>query len=315
MTTLVRVLSTGRAGTKYIAKAFAHQGYQAYHEGLYAGEPTSAIIHYTRMLGDMWFHEREKYFAYESDFARPYIAKVLEIMESDEGQKTHSKRPKLISKLGGKQDTSMPGVIIDTGHRLTPATPLVEKEGTKAGLDIKYLILYRNPLRSIHGLYKVESQPGMMEGPYRNRPVSFGAEGGIVGAAGVWANTYQMAYEQMRHLGDDKFAFLDLERFNFDEAYIDNIFTFLDFSYDKKTFAEYAKTILEQPLRSKKSDSARNSHVFHDPDFSFSTEEVSQIYEKVADVIDVYGLDWQKIVSDYVRFHAKEKEGLGFDKQ
>ena len=53
MATLVRILSTGRAGTKYIANAFADQGYLAYHEDLYAGEPASALILYTRMLGDM----------------------------------------------------------------------------------------------------------------------------------------------------------------------------------------------------------------------------------------------------------------------
>ena len=53
--------------------------------------------------------------------------------------------------------------------------------------------------------------------------------------------------------------------------------------------------------------------MFHDPNFLFSTEEISQIYEKVAEVIDLYGMDWAKTVSDYESFHSKEKERLGFD--
>jgi hypothetical protein len=312
MTSLVRILSTGRAGTKYIANAFADQGYLSYHEDLYAGEPSSALIHYTRMLGDMWFHDRKKYYAYDSDFARPYMAAVGKQMGIELNKRGEVKVGKSASRKGGTKDSV--SVVIDSGHRLTPATPLIEKEGDRAGVEIKYLILYRNPLRTIHGLFKVEGQAGMQEGPYRNRPASFSEEGGYLGAAGVWANTYRMAYDQRKHLGEERFAFLDLERFNFDEEHIDEIFSFLELDYDKKGFAKFANNILGQPLRSSKSDSARNSHVFHDPGFSFSEDEIEKIHARVEDVLEPYGMSWQKIVDDYVDFHAKEKERLGFDK-
>ena len=312
MPKLIRILSTGRAGTKYIANTFADQGYLSYHEDLYAGEPTSALIHYTRMLGDMWFHEREKYYAIDSDFARPYMAAVgkqLGLALNKRGVAKAGK--KAADKSGTKGKVS---VVIDSGHRLTPATPLIEKEGKRAGVAIKYLILYRNPLRTIHGLFKVEGKASPQEGHYRNRPGSFSEEGGFLGAAGVWANTYRMAYDQMKHLGEERFAFLDLERFNFDEEHIDEVFSFLELAYDKKGFADFANKILGQPLRSSKSDSARNSHVFHDPGFSFSEDEIDQIHDRVEDVLGSYGMDWQKIVDDYVSFHAKEKDSLGFDK-
>lgn len=313
---LVRVLSTGRAGTKFIANAFADQGYRAYHEGLYAGEPTSALILYTRMLGDMWFQESGKYYSFDSNFATPYIAAVQEALELDSAGIADPKNSGRLARLRkGKLSAASQKAVIDSGHRLSTATPLIEREGARVGLEIKYLILFRNPLRTIHGLFKVESQPGMMAGPYRNRPASFSESGDYLGAADIWANTYRMAQDQRMHLGEERFALLDLDRFNFDEEYIEQIFAFLKLDFDKQRFSAFANQVLKQPLRSTKHDSARNSHIFHDPEFSFSNKQIAQIYERVKDVLDLYGIDWSKVVGDYQRFHAIEKEGLGFEKK
>lgn len=310
---LVRMLSTGRAGTKFIAGAFADQGYTSYHEDLYIGEPTSAVMLYIHMLGDLWKLDKDKYFSFESNFAQPYVRVVTEklITYRDEAHQPVTKR--IRDALVSQKVKPKPGFVVHTAHILTAATPLIERELERSSIESRNLILLRNPLRTIHALYIVEGGLVKGERPYRMFPASFSGDETFIGAADIWANTYRMAFDQKEYFGQDKFQLLELETFSKDTDYAANIFDFIELNFDPSRYKNFTKRELNKPLRSSKRDSLRNSHVFHKPDFVFSSKEIQRIYVQIQDVIELYGIDWGNCVEEYQQFHAKEKSQIGFD--
>jgi hypothetical protein len=306
--TLIRMLSTGRVGTKFVAAAFADQGYQAFHENLYAGEPSSAIIQYTRMLGDLWISDRQKYYALESDFARPYIDTVLEII-SEDNRPSRRLRKKIVPR---NQNRAFHSVVIHTGNVLTAATPLIEKEAEKRELTVKTLILLRNPLKTIHAIYTVESPSSAWGGPYHNWPSKFFNVHSFLGAADIWAHIYRLAMDQKNYFKDRDFDILRLEKFSKDIRYVRKLFAFSQLDLDEKRFENFCHVELDKPLRNSKVDSVRNSHLFHNPDLVFSPTEIDAIYSEIKDVIHDYEIDWQESVHEYLEFHANEKSRIGF---
>ena len=307
---LIRMLSTGRVGTKFVAAAFADQGYQAFHENLYEGEPSSAIIQYVRMLGDLWKGDKDRYFSLQSDFARPYLDAVLENLDS----KKNSARSFLKGIFRQPDARKFESVVIHTGHRLTAATPLIEREAKKQGLSVKTLILFRNPLKTIHAIYTVESPSSAWGGPYHNWPSSFFSDVGFNGAAEIWANTYLMAHDQMTRLAGNEWRFLSLEKFNSSEEYVQKVFDFVGLQMDLGKFDAFVQRIANQPLRTSKTDSARNSDIFHNAQFYFSDRQITEIHSRVKEAISVYEFNWQQIVHEYKVFHEQEKQQMGFAK-
>lgn len=310
---LVRMLSTGRAGTKFIAGAFADQGYISYHEDLYIGEPTSAVRLYIHMLGDLWKSDKEKYFSLESNFAQPYVRVVSEKLNTYQEEVYQPVTKKIRDALVSQKAKPKPGYVIHTAHILTAATPLIEQELKRAGIQSSNLILLRNPLRTIHALYVVEGGLVKGERPYRMFSASFSGDETFIGAADIWANTYRMAFDQKEHFGQDKFRILELETFSMDTDYAANIFEFIGLNFDLLRYKNFAKRELNIPLRSSKRDSIRNSHVFHKPNFVFSSKEIQQIYAQIQDVVELYDIDWENCVEEYQQFHTKEKSQLGFN--
>lgn len=311
---LVRTLSTGRTGTKFVADLFADQGFRALHEELYLGEPSSAIRLYMHMLGDLWRSDPEAYFAIESDFAKPYVQFVVDNLNQDSVAKTAS--PSAFSRFSnlfsarehaGKQD-----VVIHTAHLTTTATPIIERELAKAEIESKNLILFRNPIKTIQAIYTVEGFPKNQKRTYWTRPVSFSQGEGLVAAANVWANTYRLAYEQKMRLGADKFRLLELEAFSKGGAYAEGVFEFLGLKVDSDRLQNFTARELNKPLRSSKQESTRNSHIFHDPDLVFSKSEINVIFDVIKDVIDTYQIDWEQSVEGYRKFHEQEKNQIGF---
>jgi hypothetical protein len=306
---LIRVLSTGKTGTKFLSEAFADQGYHSFHEDLYLGEPYSAVTQYLHMLGDLWKADREAYYQLHSDFAEPYVRAVGEAIDSSQAA---VKSRTAWSRLFGA-DESKRGYVIHTAHNLTPATPLIERELEKAGIQARTLVLYRNPLKTIHAIYLVEGKFREDQTAFRMRPPSFSeGETGFLGAASVWANLYAMALDQSRHYGVEKFHLLELERFSSEFEYAQQIFGFTGLEFDGDRFRKFSQQELSKPLRAAKVDSARNSHLFHNPDFVFSAEQISQIQTRLSQVVIDYGIDWDRCVVDYLTFHASEKNKLGF---
>lgn len=306
--TLIRMLSTGRVGTKFVAGAFADQGYRAFHENLYAGEPSSAIIQYMRMLGDLWMENRDKYYALQSDFAKPYIDTVLEILNTYRRVPTRSLRSFFLRKgISGVES-----VVVHTANVLTLATPIIEKEAGKRGLAIKTLILFRNPLKTIHAIYTVEGPASAWGDPFHNWPSSFFCDEGVRGAADIWAYTYRLALDQQSYYGLRRFRVFQLEKFTADQNYAKQIFEFSGLDFDPGRFETFCQTELNKPFRISKVQSVRNSHLFHNPDFVFSQIEIDAIFEQIKDVIADYEINWEASVKDYLDFHAKEKKGVGF---
>lgn len=308
--TLVRVLSTGRTGTKFIARVFADQGYESRHEDLYAGEPGVAIIEYMKSLGDTWYHNPKQYYRLETDFSRPYLRTVKTLL-GEELNPPGFFRKLIPQKLTlRKTESNKPPrypVVIDCSNRLTLATPIIFRTFLKAGLQVKNLILFRNPLKTIHAIFKVEAPN------YWTRPQSFVDDAGVLGAASVWANVYLAAHDQMMHLGEDNFRLLKLESFTWDLDLTRDIFSFLTLTLNEDRYLAFRKRTLGTPYRSRKHDSTRNSDLFHDPDFVFSDEQISQVLEKISPVLDLFMINHDETVQEYKEFHELEKPKLNFE--
>ncbi|MBI3159816.1 MAG: sulfotransferase [Chloroflexi bacterium] len=302
--TLVRVNSTGRSGTKFLAELFADQGYRAFHENLYAGEPSSAIIEYQKMLGNAWLHDRAWYYDHHSNFPVPYYRSVLALFEP-----TQSIAPRW--KIWARRAAQpLPAdTVIDTGNTLTASTPEIDAYFTARGFALRYLILFRNPLKTIHAYYQVEGSTN-----YSNRPSTFSAapDDPVRGAALLWKHFYAMMLDQRARLGPERFRLVALEEFTRDLDYVQGVFDFLGLTLDRTRAADFLDRVNNAPLRSAKVDDARNSDIFHNPEFSFSEEDIERIRPIVAETTAQLGVDLEQAAADYRAFHAEQKARLGF---
>ena len=70
---LVRVMSTGRCGTKWLSEFFRHIGVESYHEGFFAVRPTEALIGYMNDLSNRWVLNRDAFYADRSRSADAYV--------------------------------------------------------------------------------------------------------------------------------------------------------------------------------------------------------------------------------------------------
>ncbi|TAK12690.1 MAG: hypothetical protein EPO32_08090 [Anaerolineae bacterium] len=302
---LVRVNSTGRSGTKFLAELFADQGYCAFHEDLYAGEPSSAIIEYQKMLGNAWLNEREWYYDHPSSFPKPYYRTVLALFEPPV---TPAPRWKFWQKRAVQPVPA--GTVIDTSNTLTASTPEIDAYFTSREFTLRYLILHRNPLKTIHAFYQVERSAN-----YRNRPSAFSAapDDRVRGAALVWKNYYAMMLDQRTHLGAERFRLVALEDFTRNLDYVQGVFDFLELPLDSLEAKVFLDKVNNAPLRSAKVNDARNSDIFHNPEFSFSEAEINTILPIITDVSSQLSINLDQAVTDYVSFHAEEKARLGIN--
>lgn len=317
--TLIRVLSSGRTGTRFIANLFAEQGYVAFHEDLYVGEPSSAVLEYLRMLGDLWRQDRNAYFSFESNFAQPYVRTVLQELRNHRtgspGASLAQVRRMLRAVRERRALHRVPGVVVDASNAITPASPLIQRACLGSGLDIRYIILLRNPIKTVHAIHQVESAAC-----FAHRPRSF-AQGSdsLVRAANVWANTYDLILDQQRELGSERFVTLELERLNADADYAPEIFCALGLKTNRKIVESFTQKVSAVPLRSAKFNAksryalARNSDLYADRQFVFSREEVKRIIDVISRTITACGLDPGKCAEEYAAFHEVEKARLGFE--
>jgi hypothetical protein len=292
---LVRMLSTGRNGTNFMARLFADQGYLSFHEDLYTGEPIIALHHYLGWLGDQWKADDPVHYKVKSSFVRPYVREVKQWMK------------KKNSRVKNLKDR----VVVHSDHRLTHATPLVLRELAEQGIAVKHLILIRNPLRTIHAIYVVEgkSHSGLRE--YRIRPQSFYSEEGVLGAAQIWANTYRMIADHVSHFGEELFYILQLEEFSNQAESAKAVFDFLELPFDAARFSAFTQQALAKPLRNAKQETERNSDLFRDPNYVIPESELNQIGAEIQDVLERFGRNWEADLADYKQFHAREKGQLG----
>jgi hypothetical protein len=300
---LIRALSTGRTGTKFLAEAFRNQGYNSQHEELYAGEPHVALHAYANYLGDTWAANPDDYFAHKSGFAKVYLRSVNAEFEKMAGEQKRTGLRKLIDK----DQVLRNDVLLDWNNGLVLFTPLIHREASEQGFDSKYLILYRNPLKTVHAIFKVEGS-----GNYAHRPSTFSQGADYLGAARVWARYYMLMLDMERELGPSNFAHMDLETFSSSAENRQRIANFLGLGWDEKKFERFQKAELDKPLRSEKTPSARNSDLYKDKEFSFSDDQLLEIVEIVRPALKRLELDESQIVRDYRNFHDQHKEKLGF---
>lgn len=304
--TLVRVLSTGRAGTKFLSGAFAAAGFKSYHEDLYAGEPSSALIEYTRYLGDLWFNRREFYYELDSNFVNPYLRTVhTELGLTASAPEANG----WLARLIGSRPSLAADVLVDCSHLLALATPIIVRRLDDTQVSLKQIILYRNPLKMIHAIYKVENHP---QG-YLVRPASF-AEGqmGIPGAAKVWLNSYRHIYDLYRHYNGEGFVFLDLEKFSHEPGYAVKTLGALGLEGDLMALGNYIQAVQQEPIRTWKYDTARNSDLYKDPEFVFTEAQADEILESIKELAEPYQLDLAACRAEYFHFHFEKKQQLEF---
>jgi hypothetical protein len=300
---LIRALSTGRTGTKFLADAFLDQGYNSHHEDLYAGEPHVALHAYANFLGDLWSASPADYFAHQSGFAKVYLRTVSAEFEKAEAEgNSRAGLVGLLNKGALRKD-----VLLDWNNGLVLFTPLIDREAVAQNIDCKYLILYRNPLKTIHAIFKVEGQ-----GNYAHRPASFPGTANHMGAARVWAHYYELMIDMKRQLGAERFVEVDLENFSKSSEERERVANFLALDWNEKRFEKFQKAELDKPLRSEKTPSSRNSDLYKDKQFSFSDEEIAEIVGVVEPLLAQFGIDEQRMIEDYKFFHSQQKEKLGF---
>jgi len=292
---LVRMLSTGRNGTKFMARLFADQGYLAFHEGLYLGEPIIALHHYLGWLGDKWKAGDSIHYEANSRFSRPYRREVQRLLKGRESQpNNHAGR-----------------VVVHSDHRFTAASPLVLREFADHDIAIKHLILIRNPLRTIHAMHIVEGEARAGLREYRIRPQSFYSAKGVLAAAQIWANTYRMIADHVSQFGEELFYILQLEEFSNQAESAKAVFDFLELPFDDARYSAFTQQALTKPLRNAKQETERNSDLFRDPNYVIPESELNQIGAEIQDVLERFGRNWEADLADYKQFHAREKGQLG----
>jgi hypothetical protein len=305
-----RVLSTGRVGTKFLTEVLVNQGHAAFHEEIYSGEPSCAIIEYMKFLASMWRSEPDTYFDHDSDYGEFYTRSVrysFELCRRNPGRFEGTRRS-LLRRLHDRVWHKPCNFILDAQNRLTPATPILDRYLKKAGIDTGYVILLRNPIKTIHAIYVVESTTG-----YDHRsPLFSRGERTPIGAAWIWRNTYEMIHDQRNRLGAGRFFVVELESLNRCSNRAAELFQFLGVPFHAERFEAYRDRVVSKPLRADKYSSERNSDLFRAPEFVFSAAEIDEIMDIVRPMASVFHIDLAEARESYSRFHDEEKKKLGF---
>lgn len=308
METFVRVLSSGRTGTNFLAESFLDQGFLASHETL-PYDPEPERVHRIPIdLATQWYDDPEGYFAARSGFADYFIRSARRALDIGAIPRIDGSDPR--TPMSRLRDLLRPRrtVLIDCNNFLTPATPVIDRAAVLAGLQTKYLVLIRNGFKTIHSIYLIER-----ESDYQLRSPRFSAgDRSELGAAGVWANTYRMIHDQMNRIGKEKFLVVRLEDFASNAALAAGVFGFLGLSFSARNFETFRNRIAREPLRKNKYPSIRNSHHYQAPEFVIADRRLAEIADKIEGVARLYGIDLDRALHEYRYFHEVEKGRLGF---
>lgn len=304
--TLIQALSTGRTGTNFLSQAFVDQGYNAYHENVYVGEPIAAVHAYTNYLGDLWKQDPQAYYQLRDNFSGPFVRSVLNEMRVVPARRPWEQRKNwLANRLHHMRLKRTNEVLINLGNHMSLAPPLIDRSLAEVGVYIKYIILFRNPLRTIHALYKVEE-----EHAYRHRPQRFFTGNGYMAAAQIWKHYYACFLDLRDKLGAERFALLELEAFNADATHREGIFDFLGLALDSARLERFIEGTMRAPIRQSKTPSVRNSDLYKDLDFSFDDQQMDEIAQAIEPVASQLGIDLAKSLIEYRTFHREEKQSL-----
>ena len=234
------------------------------------------------------------------------VSQLLGISKADQKSRGWLKSLRTALTPGAKIKASKVNVVVDCTHLLTTATPMIDRALANAGVKVKHLVLLRNPLKMIHAIYKVETPD------YWARSSSFIQGEDFLKAANVWAYSYRMIHDLMSEGNQEDFEYLRLERFSSQLKYTQGIFDYLEIGFNAQAFELFTQNSITKSVRSSKYDTARNSDLFHDPEFSFDEQQIEAILGMIGDVLALYGLDGQECAEEYRRFHQQEKQQYAF---
>jgi hypothetical protein len=281
---LVRVLSTGRCGTKWLSEVFRQIGVESYHEGFFNVRPQEALIGYMNDLGNRWVSNRDAFYADRSRSADAYVRKVKQRFLWQRVTKVRAR-----------------GLIVDADNTLTPWTVLLEPALQKAGIETRHLILFRNPYKTIHAMRTVEGA-----GQFQHRSDRFHhSKDAVMVAAEVWAEIYKMALEFKERYPN--FHLLNVEEFSSDFERARQTLDFVGVTLTKSRYKRFQTKLNEEKYRTTKVESLRNSDLFHDPRFEISEKQMEEIDRIIQPITEELGIDVAAAKTEYVQFHREQK--------
>jgi hypothetical protein len=322
--TLINVVSSGRCGTRFFAALIRDQGYVAFHEEL-TGAPSTEQI--TSSM-DNWFEKTNKEGGapeiFEgSEILEPYISNVLSITQSNRLFSTYYqgaagaglvrqsktmlsaflKDPALLFRLKTNK------IIVDCNNDLSLCVTDIANACRGNELDHKALVLFRNPIKTIHAIFQRETKNGTRSS---SRPKTFHKGSGLEAAANIWKSYYEF-FNVLLFQRPDNFKAIELESVVNCTDYLRNAMEYCGLGFDRLRADIFLDRIRKEPLRKSKSLSrrdqlsVRNSDLYLDVDFVFSEKDVENICSIVKEVSADYGIDLSKSTSDYFEYHRKEK--------
>ena len=279
--TLLRINSTGRTGSNFLAHYFKFLGYESYHENFRKFLPidSEAYNFFQAELMEMWnidpvdFHKID--FSFPSQYLKAFQRRML--------------YQNLLPRKGG--------LLVDSDNTTTPSTLFLAEEMQKHGITFKCLTLFRNPFKTIHAIYLVERKGGYL---YRARSI-FSSPNNIIRAAEIWRSTYQMCLD-FEKVYPINFFRINIEEFG-DIELVRSMHEFVGVNLDTNKYNRFVQLSNKNGLRKSKSPSIKNSDLFHDPGFVFNSEELDKIEEIVYSAASSLGLDVGSEREKYVDFH------------
>lgn len=311
MKRLVSVLSTGRTGTKYLTEYFRRQRLLAFHERFhgvsnfnyriiakkYSGKNVNIPLGQSAYFSDVineyldnftYLTNKNKYFAnyYCGQQNAPLLKRLDHINSS-------FRRPIICSN----------DHVIDCNNGISLLFEDIFQACKQRSIDTFPLILFRNPIKTIHAIYVIESRSS-----FNMRPKTFQENHkGPCAAASIWKNTYEFFLERLQN----NVLKLDIERFG--EDTLEPLFKFLDIKGIKLSLAKELKREVEnKPLRSAKRNDIKNSDLYLDRKFRLSHSEISSILPIIKKTCIKLNLDLDKSVHHYNEFHQEIKPKLRF---
>ena len=326
----VMVLSTGRTGTKYLFDFLRYQGLLCYHEELYGNIEASKYIEASKLISNNWYKN-----IFENDdicmnIVDDYINNLSNIIDRKNlfqsfysGSPKHSFKAKLLLfKKYLKYPYALSNkIVIDCNNGNSPLFSKIFEACKSIGIKNYFIILYRNPVKMIHSIYRVESLSD-----FSDRPSEFKEnQKGFIAAACIWKNFYNMFLDKLNESSDIKYLLLNIENLNNDYSTILPLFNFLNVKFNENMWKKrYKEIYLKRKFRNGKGSNPIkrfvegspsdiiNSDLYLDKSFYFSKKEVDQILPIIHDTAKKMKIDLNKSSEEYFDFHMNHKNKIGF---
>ncbi len=315
----IMVLSSGRTGTKYLYDFFRHQRILSYHEELYGNRDPHDYLENSIKISNNW-HKNIAHSDSESiAIANDYIENLSNIMKGNRlyynfysGSPKGSPGRKLsYLKKYIKYPLSLSNkIVIDCNNSIAPMFESISALCKKLEIDNYFIVLMRNPIKTIHAIYTTENKSN-----FPMRPLEFKEnKDGYIAAAYIWKNTYNMFLQKLENFSSNEYLLLNIEAFNKDYSLIHPLFNFLGANLNEDNERKRKKQLfLNKKFRSfKDHNDIINSDLYVDRSFYFTKEEVDKILAIIEDTAKKMKINLNECADEYFEFHRNKKNNIGF---